>query len=505
MSATATNTLGQRMARGGLLLVILRLMMRGIGLISTMILFRLLVPGDFGLVSLAMTAVGFIEVLAEFGFDLALIQKQETTRADFDTAWSLTLLRGLICATLLLLIAEPAAEYLADERLSSIITWVALVPLLDGLHNIGVVEFQKELYFGKEFIYRLSQKLISFFITLGLALWFRDYWALVFGILAGRAASLGLSYLLHPFRPRVYFGNWRSILQFSQWVMLNHLFLYIGNQTDKVLIKKYIDIHTVGIFRVAEELCSVTMELVWPAEKALFPGFSKLSNDLPGMRRYLLQSLGLLGMVGMPVSIGLGVTAEPLVDILLGPKGAGVAPFIQVLTLHGAIRSCITGIPPALMAMGKPSVPTRITLATVAVRLSVLIVYIPTLGAMAAAWSLVAASAVSFVLYWLSAMVLVRVKWWQVPAALWRYVVATAVMAWAVTASGHWLNAQLAGLALPLPLDGVWWSLGEKVVVGVLSYILTTLVLWLISGMPEGAERQLFRLIQARFRPAHTS
>ncbi len=485
------------MAKGGFLMVLLRLSMRSIGLISTMILFRILVPEDFGLVSLAMTVVGLIDVLAEFGFDLALIQKAEASRDDYDTTWTLTLIRGLLCSTLLICIAEPAGDFLADARLSEMITWLALAPLMDGLQNIGVIEFQKELQFGREFVFKISQKLIGFFVTLALAVWLRSYWALLIGILSNKAVNLLLSYLLHPFRPRVNLTQWRSIFRFTKWIMFHNIVLYAGTQTDKVLIKKYTDAHTVGIFRVAEELCSVTMELVWPVEKALFPGFSKLARNPVEISRTMLNAQSLVSMIGLPVSIGLGLVADPLVSILFGEKGHEAVPFIQVLTLHGAIRSCATAMPPVFLAMGKPSVGTIAALTSVSVRLALLFALIPTLGVIAAAWSLVAASVTSFTFYWVAASRVLRLAWWRIPSSFWRSLVATAAMIALVLRTNE--------LHALLPIHNDWTVLGGRVIVGASTYILTIWLLWLASGVPEGPERQVMRFIRSRFLPVTTT
>ncbi|MCB1833844.1 MAG: oligosaccharide flippase family protein, partial [Geminicoccaceae bacterium] len=85
------TTLGRRMAAGAIWLVGLRLALRGLGLLSTLILARLLVPEDFGLVALAATSAAFLETAADFNFDLAIIRQNDSTRADYDTAWTLNL------------------------------------------------------------------------------------------------------------------------------------------------------------------------------------------------------------------------------------------------------------------------------------------------------------------------------------------------------------------------------------------------------------------------------
>ncbi len=484
----APKDLGHQVAKGGAILVLLRLSIRGIGLISTMILFRVLAPGDFGLVALAMVVVGLAEVMAEFGFDQNLLRDKHAVRADYDVAWTLTFLRGVIVATLLVLMAGPAASYLNEPRLTSIVYWLALAPLLDGVGNIGVVDFSKELQFGKEYTLKVSQKVCSFILTLIFAFALRNYWALVIGILTGKVAGMALSYGLHPYRPRFSLKGARRVFAFSFWIFLNQLVLYAGNQTDKILIQKYYDATKVGIFRVAEEVCSIVMELVWPVERALFAGYAKLSDDFEQLRRAVLNSTGLVAMLGVPMSLIIMLVAEPAVVVLLGERGRAAAPFVQVLVLHGAIRSCFAGAGPAFMVLGKPQINMQITLFAVAVRLSILFTCFPVLGVMVAPWSLVAGSCVSFLTVWVQLKRHMRLRWRDYPRSIWRTAVAAGVMCAVVKGVGT-----VPAIATLFGND--WIHLLIAVPLACASYLLSLALLWRLSGAPVGPETQARRLL----------
>src|SRR5678816_3414499 len=83
-----TNGYGRSMAIGSGWMVAMRWVVRGIGLVSTMILARLLAPHDFGLVAKAMLVIGMLEIMAETGQRLAIIRHSNPTRAHYDTAWT---------------------------------------------------------------------------------------------------------------------------------------------------------------------------------------------------------------------------------------------------------------------------------------------------------------------------------------------------------------------------------------------------------------------------------
>src|SRR3546814_495782 len=179
--AKPVRSVGTRMARGAAWMVALQSADRALGFVSILALARLLVPADFGLVALGMAVVGSLSAFSEFGFDLALIQNQSAERRHYDTAWTLTLLRGFLITGLLLLISEPNAEIMGDERLVELVYALALVPFIESFINIGIVDFRKNLVFRREFLYRLSSRLGGVVMTVPLAFFWRDYWALVVG------------------------------------------------------------------------------------------------------------------------------------------------------------------------------------------------------------------------------------------------------------------------------------------------------------------------------------
>jgi O-antigen/teichoic acid export membrane protein len=479
------------MAKGGLILIVLRLSIRLIGLVSTMILFRILAPDDFGLVALAMVVVGFAEVLAEFGFEQSLLRNKHAKRDDYDVAWTLTFLRGLFCATFLILLAQPASQYLNEPRLAEIVYWLALIPLADGLANIGVVDFSKNFEFNKEYTLKVSQKVLSFFLTIGFAYYLRNYWALVIGILSGKCVGLVLGYLLHSYRPRFSLKGSRAVFSFSVWIFLNQLVLYGGNQADKVMIQKYYDAHMVGIFRVAEEISGIVMELVWPVERALYAGYAQLADNFEELRKAVLNSTGVVAMIGVPMSIGIMLVAEPAVSILLGSKGLPAVPFVQVLVLHGAIRSCSTGALPAFMVLGKPSINMQFTLLAVATRLFVLFAFFPALGVEAAPWSLVAGSSITFVAVWVQLKRHLNLRWQDYPAAMWRTITATCIMATVVHAINLLPEARET-------LSNNWQHLFIKIIVGIVVYVSSVIFLWMLSGRPIGPERQVLNLVKSK-------
>jgi O-antigen/teichoic acid export membrane protein len=137
--------------RGAFLSVGMRWTDRLLGILSTVILARLLVPEDFGLVAMAMVAVGFFDVLLDLGVGAALIQHDHAGREEFSTAWTLRLAQCVVTALLLVLLAPLVVDFYDDPRVRDVLRVAAITVLIGGFENIGTVSFQRNMELGRDF------------------------------------------------------------------------------------------------------------------------------------------------------------------------------------------------------------------------------------------------------------------------------------------------------------------------------------------------------------------
>lgn len=473
---------GSRVARGAAWTVALRLFVRGLGLVSTVILARLLVPEDFGLVAMAAMVLGLLEVIGDFGFDLALIRYPSPGRILYDTGWTLGLIRGAVIALAVAVVAEPAAEYLGEPRLSSILYVFAGLSLLESLRNVGVIDFVKYLDMGNEFVLQASEKVAAFVVTIVLALLWRNYWALVLGAASGRLIRVGLSYAIHPFRPRLALAAWREIFGFSQWILLNSILSYVSTRTAPFALGKLNGASSVGLYSVAYEISTLaTTELVMPIRRALFPGFALLVGDAERLRAAFLKTYSTMFMVVAPAAVGIGLVAAPLVRVMLGSKWVEVIPLIEVLAIYGLLSIPSALSSPLYMALGRPWLLTVESVWGFLLLVPAVVWGVHAAGALGAAWGTTAAAALwmPLDLYFLNRTL--AVSPWVVLVTIWRSMVSITVMA-----------AVVLGLEELLPVSGDGTSnlvLPLSVFSGATVYVAVHLLLWRLQGSPDGGER----------------
>ena len=173
---------------------------------------RLLSPDDFGLYGMALSAVTALGALTAVTLDHAITARDldaggQKLRAQLDATWTAELTRRLVLTLLLAALVYPVARFYGRFELSLILPFAALVPLIQGFQNIGLVLLRNRISFARLFLHETSAVAVSTAVAIALALVVRNVWALVLGQVAGAATGTAVSYILHPYRPRLTFDR----------------------------------------------------------------------------------------------------------------------------------------------------------------------------------------------------------------------------------------------------------------------------------------------------------
>ena len=492
------NQVGRKVAVGAVWMVGLKLIERGIGFISTLILARLLLPADFGLVAMAMAVMAFIEIAGQFGFDLALIRDREAGRAEYDSAWTLQLGYAVFSAFVLALLAIPSAAFFNEPRLMPVIFILAAIALVQGFENIGVVDFRKDFRFGSDFRLMLLKKLIAFAITIGLAFTFRSYWALLGGIAASRISGVVLSFWLHPYRPRLNVSQIRSLLRFSRWIVLSRIIEYVSDRGPDFMLGRYLDASGLGLYRVSREVATLpTTELLFPIMRAVFPGYAAVAHDRAELSRSFLMVQGVIVLLTLPAAAAIVMLADPIVRLLLGPNWLAAIPLIQILGLYGALTVFQATNVSIFHVLGVPHQAAVLKAAEVAILLPLMFGVLWWGGGLqAAAWCVFLSQALVIPPGMVLIARLIGVGFRDRARVVWRPLVGAGLMVAVVygvmRATGSAADAVTAGLQLALAVPAA-----------ALCFVGAVFMLWRGAGMPDGPERRVVDMLRAQLgRPA---
>ena len=359
------ESLSKKVVRGGIWVFGLRIINRGLGFIRTIILARLLAPSDFGLLGIAMLAIATLETFSQTGFQAALIQKKDNVESYLDTSWTVSAIRGIVLFLILFLSAPVVAKFFNSPQATLVIKVIAVSTLISGFRNIGILFFQKELEFNKQFFYELSATLVDLTVAIILAFMLRNVWALVWGGLAANFVRLFMSYILHSYRPRIRLdkGEFKELFGFGKWVLGSSILGFLITQGDDIFVGKMLGVTALGFYQMAYLISNLpATEITKVISQVTFPAYSKFQNDIKRLGEAYLRVLQLTAFVSIPLAGIIFILAPEFTEIFLGEKWMPVVPALQALVFWGLIRSIGATTGPIFYAVGRPGIVTKIQL-----------------------------------------------------------------------------------------------------------------------------------------------
>ena len=311
-----------------------RLLSRALDMLTMLVLAHLLTPRDFGLVAIAMTVVFVLEAVLEMPVSQAMVRLGSLTPAHYDTAFTLSLLRGVAVAACASVVSLPFAHFYTDRRLVPLICVLGLAPAARGLVSPRLADYARELNFSRDFLVELAGKLSALTIAVSIAVMFRSYWAIAAGTVTSTVAAAVASYIIAPYRPRLALRELPSFSGFLGWVTVAQTISALNWQSDRLLLGKLTSRSSLGLFTTANDLSSLpATTFLGPALRPLLSAFSLVRNDKRRLANAYKVSTNALITVGLPILVGESLVAEPAVRLFFGERWLGAAPMLRWLSL----------------------------------------------------------------------------------------------------------------------------------------------------------------------------
>lgn len=480
----------KKILHGAFWTLLARIVDRGLGLVSTLILVRLLTPDDFGVVALAVGVTSFLKLMSDFGFSTVLIHKQSMQKYHYDTVWTIRLIILTTVGLIGFFTADNVALFFEDSRISAVIKCLSALILLKSIQNIGIVDFTKQLRFQMLFWAGFGKKLITFLITISMAYYMRSYWALVMGMIAGAIVSNVFSHFAHPYRPAFSLKAIHEMAAMSGWLFFNNILKYLSNNAPKLMAGKLLGVSSAGFLNVADEVVNVpTTELISAINKSTLPGYALKQADRDDLRATYLKVVSFIALTAFPACLGIWVVAEPLVYVALGEAWVQTIPVIQWLALSYLLLSLISNMGSLNMAIGQPKLSVWINL----VRLIVLIPAIYFLhlqnGLTGIAQGIFLSACASYLMALTVQIRVLDIKLSLYLSVIFRPMMSTLLMvSLLLYVRNLWLDTQSNYIVLIAMMT-----------IGVLVYFVSVVTLWFSMRRPEGVERLVIGLSYTYF------
>lgn len=330
---------------------------------STLAVIRILEPSDYGLFAMTSVVLVFLNFLNGYGFVSALIQSDKVEPIRIRQAFGmLILLNGGLAAIQFFVVAPLAATYYAEPVISDMLRWQSLIYLSTPFLILPEAMLTRNLDFKKPAIVNLTSAFVGAAVALGMA--FNDYgvWTLVFAPIAifwTRAVAL-MTATRFWVRPSFNFTGAGGIFSFGTAMLVAHGFWIIQSQGDIFIAGRAFDNHDLGLYAEALFLTQIfAAKFVPPLNEVAFPAYARLQNDRAALASGFLKAVRLIMLISCPLYLGMAVTAQPLVDVVMGPKWSDAAPLVAILALAMPVMTLHILFAPALNALGLPNIVLR--------------------------------------------------------------------------------------------------------------------------------------------------
>lgn len=330
---------------------------QAVNLVRMLILASLLVPEDFGLMSIGLATLNTILAITDVGMLPALIQQIEIEEDHYHAAWTAGFLRAAVISATFLFGASLIAELFSEPQAVPIIRVLAIRPLLDALSSIKIAKLYRELNFRSLAFIQISSVLIETVVSILLARTL-GVWALVAGMMAGALAMLVLSYLFAPYKPCFMLNLQvaRPLIRYGRWIFLSNVAAVSGSLILQVVISRQLGAISLGLYYLALRLAFLPNEVsAKVVGEVAFPLYARLKSD-PQKIVKAFQTIytGLAAML-FPVYGLLIAFAPALTEDILGERWVGSAPIIRILALAGMIGLLGDAAIPLFKGLGYPN------------------------------------------------------------------------------------------------------------------------------------------------------
>ncbi|MCG2767681.1 MAG: lipopolysaccharide biosynthesis protein [Anaerolineae bacterium] len=357
-----TANLRKQATKGMFWVTVARIATRALSFAATLILARLLVPDDFGLVWVADLAVNAFLLLQEMGLGAALIYRKDRLEEAANTAF-FAMVGGSLFLYLVALLTAPylAAVFSKDPiiipQIIPILRVLSLTLVISALGRVPQALLAKEMDFKRKIMPGLLGGLIGASVSIALALTGFGVTAIVLGRLCSSVVSAATVWFFVDWRPALSFdlGLAREMLGYAKHILASQVMVFFITNIDDGFVSRLLGTAALGEYGLAYKISNTpATEISRLVSEVMFPTFSKVGDDRERMKRIYLRTTRYVAMLSVPLSLAIIAFAEYFVYAAYGRKWEGAIVPMQLLGAYGMLRSIAVNMGSVFKASGKP-------------------------------------------------------------------------------------------------------------------------------------------------------
>ncbi len=362
------GNLGERAGKGVSWTLLGTLFIQVLGLTRTAALARLLSQSDFGVAAMAITVLTALYTLTNTGVVGSVIAEPFQTKKQLhdytNTVWTMEIARGGVVSLLLALMSLPVAHFYREPRLTPILIAFALTPIFTSLGNIGLALQTRRMEFNRTALNGMTTGAIQVALTIALAWWTRNYWALVWGQVIGSGLGCGFSYFFSSYRPRLNFNREyvRRAFNFGKHIFVIGMANYVLTVVDNVIVGRVLGATALGIYVIAYAFCNLPSGLINGIfNSILFPMFANVGRDEDSNRTNIIleRAVALACTALLTILTPLVALSPAIVRLIYGTKWTLAIGPMRILLLSGLFASLLILLSTFLVGTNRPQVESR--------------------------------------------------------------------------------------------------------------------------------------------------
>jgi PST family polysaccharide transporter len=303
---------------------------------NSILLARLLLPSDFGIIGIITIIMYYCDTFSNFGFAQAIIQKKKIEDHHYYSFFSFNITVSLLFFLSIQLFSNNIADYFAEPALNEALKLFAFMFLITACNAGPMVKLKRELKFKQLAIIDSIKVLSSMSISLTLALKGYGFWSIIYAMLASQVIAFILTFFTSQLKLKLSFQlkYLRELLNFSLWSFIGGQVRMVGDSIDRLMIGKILGTTTLGFYDKAIGLALMPNEqLSSRLSNVSFSSFSKLQEDPKELENYFSKIVFLNSFIMIPLFIGLISVAKSFTLVLLGEKWLPMVSSLEILAM----------------------------------------------------------------------------------------------------------------------------------------------------------------------------
>ena len=302
-----------------------------VGLVSTLILARMLVPEDFGIITIALLAMGLLDAVKDFGGGTYLLRAETVTEEMMNTKWTIGALIATFIALVLVAVTPLIVAFFEDERLYAVLWVYSFLFIIKSLGNPSIVLLKRQQNYVPIVKVSIIGKIISVIAAITVALIYQNYWALVVGQATIAVTGVLGSYIIRAYCPKICFSELKAQWKFSGWWMLQSILGYCKSQLDTFLVSATFNKAALGSYHTMKYIASIpTTFLIAPATEPLLVQLAKIKETKEHFFKQYNVSLIVPLCIAIPGCIFLLFNHSLATLVVLGENWTEYSPLFAI-------------------------------------------------------------------------------------------------------------------------------------------------------------------------------